>query len=136
MIFMLPNGLQAFAYVGGDGQRMVDSALFSDPFASDLVERAPLSLLREHSPRVNVPYDEVLAFVRANADRYDPEQLAEIEKRYLDASELDALLDSEASTFVRAALTRAGVNAAAPEPISAAFDAYQRPLSLEARPVC
>jgi hypothetical protein len=89
---------------------------------------APLSLLREHSPRVDVR-DEVRDYVSANPTLFDPDMRARILDEYIEQAELEALLDSEAATFVVPALTRAGVSLGT-EPISATVDAYNRDVTL------
>jgi hypothetical protein len=130
VIYTLPNGLQAFAFMGADSRRLDDSDVFLDLNASNFRATAPLSLLREHSPRVNLR-DEVLDYVRANPELFEPDIRAWISGQYVEKAELDALLDSEAETFAAPALARAGVDIEAVEPISATVDAYNRDVTLD-----
>jgi hypothetical protein len=129
IIYSLPNGLQAFAFMGADNRRLEDSDTFLDVNVDNFRARAPLSLLREHSPRVNVR-DEVLDYVRANPTLFAPDVRARISEQYLGGPELDSLLQREAETLVQTALIRAQVAVDA-EPISATVDAYQRDVTLE-----
>lgn len=128
VIYTLPNGLQAFAFMSADNRRLDDSDVFLDLNLSNFRAAAPLSLLREHSPRVNVR-DEVRAHVSANPALFEPDIGAWILEQYVEQAELEALLASEAETFVIPALARAGV-ALGTEPISATVDAYNDDVSL------
>jgi hypothetical protein len=128
IIYTLPNGLQAFAFMAADNRRLDDSDVFLDVNVSNFRATAPLSLLREHSPRVDVR-DEVRDYVSANATLFEPNMRARILEQYVGQAELEALLDSEAATFVVPALTRAGVSLGT-EPISAAVDAYNQDITL------
>jgi hypothetical protein len=128
IIYTLPNGLQAFAFMGADNRRLDDSDVFLDVNLSNFRASAPLSLLREHSPRVNVR-DEVRSFVSANPALYEADTRDWILEQYIDPAELEALLDSEAQTLVVPALIRAGVTSSS-EPISATVDAYDDDVTL------
>jgi hypothetical protein len=130
VIYTLPNGLQAFAFMSADNRRLDDSEIFLDLNVDNFRATAPLSLLREHSPRVTVR-DEVLDYVRADPALFEADARAAISAEYIEKDELDALLDSEAETFAVPALTRAGVSIEAPEPISATVDAYNRDVTLD-----
>jgi hypothetical protein len=128
IIYTLPNGLQAFAFMAADSRRLDDSDVFVDVNLNNFRATAPLSLLREHSPRVNVR-DEVRAHVSANPGLFEPDIRAGILQQYIEQAELEALLASEAETFVMPALTRAGVTLGT-EPISATVDAYNDDVTL------
>jgi hypothetical protein len=128
IIYTLPNGLQAFAFKSADNRRLYDSDVFLDLNLYNFRAAAPLSLLREHSPRVNVR-DEVRDHVIANPALFEPDTRAWILEEYLEQAELEALLASEAETFVIPALASAGVTLGA-EPISATVDAYNEDVTL------
>jgi hypothetical protein len=130
VIYTLPNGLQGFAFMGADSRRLDDSAIFLDVNASNFRATAPVSLLREHSPRVTLS-DEVLDYVLANPGLYEPDEREGIAQQYVEQAQLQALLDSEAETFVVPALERAGVTPSAAEPISATVDAYNRDVTID-----
>ena len=129
VIFTLPNGLQAFAYVSGDGRWLPESTTFRDLATRGFRATAPLTLLREHSPRVNVR-DDVSAYVLGNPDGYSAEERAVILDRYLTATELGTRLAQDADTFVLNALNGAGVTIRSPEPISATVDAYDADVAI------
>lgn len=130
VIYTLPNGLQAFAFMGANSRRLDDSDIFLDVNVSNFRATAPLSLLREHSPRVSVR-DEVLDYVLANPALFEPIELDWISERYVEKADLEALLDSEAESFVLPALTRAQVKTDGAEPISTTVDAYDRDITLD-----
>jgi hypothetical protein len=130
VIYTLPNGLQAFAFMSADNRRLDDSDVVLDLNVDNFRATAPLSLLREHSPRVNLR-DEVRDYVRANAALFEPDVIEQISGEYVEVAELEALLDSEAEALVKPALTRAGVTLDAVEPISATVDAYNRDVTLD-----
>ncbi|HTV20193.1 MAG TPA: hypothetical protein VMG12_16025 [Polyangiaceae bacterium] len=130
VIYTLPNGFQAFAYMANDGGWLDDSSTFIDASANNFRATAPLSMLREHSPMVNVR-EEVLSSVRANPDRYTPEVLGEIYREYIEPGALAELLQRESDTFVTNAIVASGGSATEPEPITATFDAYDRDVTLE-----
>lgn len=129
VVYTLPNGLQAFAYMSADNRRLDDSDVFLDLNADNFRATAPLSLLREHSPRVSLR-DEVVDYVHANPDLFQPDVRTQIFQQYVDGAELEALLDSEAEQFAEAALASAQIPIAIAEPISATADAYHRDVTL------
>jgi hypothetical protein len=128
IIYTLPNGLQAFAFMGADNRRLDDSAVFLDLSLNNFRATAPLSLLREHSPRVDVR-DEVREYVNADPTLFEPNLRAWILEQYVEQAELEAVLDSEAATFVVPALTSAGITLGT-EPLSATVDAYNDDVTL------
>jgi hypothetical protein len=128
IIYTLPNGLQAFAFMGADNRRLDDSAVFLDVSLNNFRATAPLSLLREHSPRVDVR-DEVREYVNADPTLFEPNLRAWILEQYVEQAELEAVLDSEAATFVVPALTSAGITLGT-EPLSATVDAYNDDVTL------
>lgn len=129
VIFTLPNGLQAFAYVNAGGSWIPESPTFLDVATSSFRARAPLTLLREHSPRVSVR-DDVTAHVLGAPESYTPEVRDAILTEYMTAAELAARVAEDADRFVVSALISAGVTIRSPEPISATVDAYDADVTL------
>jgi hypothetical protein len=131
LLFSLPNGLQAFAYTGAAGQRLNDSDTLLDTSQNNFRAAVPLTPLRQHSPRPSIN-----DAVRDNLDRSDPGLYPltienAVVAAYPGRELIAAQIDSDYETFTRRALEAALVNPALPEPITLAFEEYDRDLLLE-----
>jgi hypothetical protein len=130
LIFSLPNGLSAFAYMDVQGRRLDDSDTFLDLTQNNFRAQAPRTLFREHWPQTAVR-DDVRAYVETNRDQFDIVTLEEVAMFYPGADAIEALLQQEYEEFTRPALDSALVDARSPEPISATFAEYDRDVTLE-----
>lgn len=131
LIYTLPNGLQAFMYTGADGQRLNDSDVLLDTNVSNFRATVPLTPLRQHSPRPSVT-----DAVRDNLERSDPGlyPLAienAIVAAYPGREAITQQIDADYEAYTWPALQAAGVNVVLPEPITTAFDEYDRDLLME-----
>jgi hypothetical protein len=131
LLFSLPNGLQAFAYTGATGQRLNDSDTLLDTNQNNFRAVVPLTPLRQHSPMPNV--NDAVRDNLAGSDPglYPPAIEDAIVAAYPGREAIAAQLDSDYEAFTRPALEAVGVNVGLPEPISTAFEEYDRDLLLE-----
>jgi hypothetical protein len=130
VIFTLPNGVNAFAFMGNDGRRLDNWNATADDAEGDRLARAPRSNWRRH-PREIVVQDEVLEQVTANPDPYSPAALAEITRLFIGPDRLERLLARDYSTYQLVALMRAAVTSDDPEPVVTSYAEYERPVTLE-----
>jgi hypothetical protein len=130
LIFTLPNGLQAFAYMDAAGVRISDSPTFLDTTQNNFRAIVPLTPFRQHSPRPNIR-DEVRSYLAENPDAFSPALETTIVGLYRDEVTLRAMIESDYQSLTRLALEAAGVNERRPEPISAAYAEWDRDVSIE-----
>jgi hypothetical protein len=130
VVFSLPNGLSAFAYMDAQGLRVDDSDTFLDLTQNNFAARAPLTPLREHWPRITLR-DAVRDFVYANPDQFDIATIEEVGTVYPGAEAIETLLEREYNQFTRPALGAAQIDLRSAEPITATFAEYDRDMTLE-----
>lgn len=130
LIFTLPNGLTAFAFMDSDGRRLDSWSVTYDSAEPDNVARAPRSNWRRH-PRQVVVRDEMNDYVAAHADQYATEDLSKINRLFIGPTRLESLLERDYSTFQAAALLNVSVTDDDPEPITTSYAEYERPVTLE-----
>lgn len=128
LIFTLPNGLHAFAFMSSDGQRLDTWQATPDLAERDGAARAPRSNLRRHSGGVAVR-DEVRQFLAENPERFDPTTAQLIRERYRSDAELQNALYG-INRLNREALEAFGIVPALPEPITFVFADFDGDLTL------
>ncbi len=134
IIFSLPNGLQGYMLVNGDGRR-IDSAptdIVTDPRRGDAAVANGVSCMGCHASGVIAHRDELRAHVLANArafDRRDPSITGRVVALHPPAAELAAVFAGDAMRF-QAALRQLGVDPAEPEPIELVARDYEADLDL------
>jgi hypothetical protein len=133
VIFTLPNGVNAFAFMSSDGRRLDNWKTTYDDAERDNVARAPRSNWRRH-PREVAVQDEVFDYVAANPDRYTDADLAEINRLFIGPDRLERLLARDYSTYQSAALLRAissaGIHNDDPEPVTTSYAEYEQRVTL------
>jgi hypothetical protein len=129
VIFTLPNGMKAFAFMSSDGRRLDNWNATADLAENDHVARAPRSNWRRHPTELVVP-DEVFDFVTANPTQYSQANLAELNRLFIGPDRLAGLLERDNSTFEGAALARIELNSAL-EPVTTSYAEYEQRVTLE-----
>jgi WD40 repeat protein/mono/diheme cytochrome c family protein len=133
IIFHLPNGLQGYLLVDGDGRR-VDKApgdIVSDPKRPDRLVENGLSCLSCHVRGLLPKDDQVRASVQKNASAFAPRDRDAILALYAPPERLRRLMKEDMERFARA-LEKAGVPAGDPEPVLAVTLRYEGVLDLRA----
>jgi mono/diheme cytochrome c family protein len=133
IIFHLPNGLQGYLLVDGNGRR-IDKApgdVVSDPKRPDRLVENGLSCISCHVAGLLPKDDQVRAHVLKNPDSFTKEDRETVQALYAPAARLRALLEGDVERFA-AALKRAGVPSGEPEPVLAVVLRYEGVLDLTA----
>jgi WD40 repeat protein/mono/diheme cytochrome c family protein len=131
IIFHLPNGLQGYLLVDGDGRR-VDKApgdVVSDPKRPDRLVENGLSCLSCHVRGLLPKDDQVRAHVLKNARAFAPRDREAILALYAPPERLRRLMKEDMERFGHA-LEKAGVPAGEPEPVLAVTLRYEGVLDL------
>ncbi len=131
IIFHLPNGLQGYLLVDGDGRR-VDKApgdIVSDPRRPDRLVENGLSCLSCHVRGLLPKDDQVRAHVARNAEAFPPRDREAVLALYAPPERLRRLMKEDMERFARA-LEKAGVPAGEPEPVQAVTLRYEGVLDL------
>jgi hypothetical protein len=131
IIFNLPNGLQAYLLVDGNGRR-IDRApveIVSDPRRPDKLVETGLSCLGCHVHGVMPKADQIRAHVEKNPQAFSRDDQDLIRALYVPEARFQALVEEDAERF-RQALVRAGVRPGEPEPVLAAALRYEGEVDL------
>jgi mono/diheme cytochrome c family protein len=131
IIFNLPNGLQGYMLVNGDGQR-VDKApgeIVSDPKRPDRLVEAGVSCMSCHVKGLHPKDDQVRAHVSKNANAFPAGDRAVVKALYVPTAKFRAALNEDAERFA-AALAKTGVTVNDAEPIEAVTLRYEAVLDL------
>jgi hypothetical protein len=131
IIFHLPNGLQGYMLVDGSGRR-IDRApveIVSDPKRPDRVVENGLSCMSCHFKGVIPKADQVRAHVLKNRTSFAAAAVASVKALYPTEANLKTRFDEDAERFTKA-LTKLGVPAEEPEPVSAVALRYEGTLDL------
>ncbi len=132
LIFTLPNGLQGYLLVNGDGQRIDrgPTNIISDPKSVDKAVINGVSCMSCHYTGMIPKTDEVGAAVRANRKAYPNADT--ILALYREPKELSDLLEADAQRFAKTmkklgvgSLSRSG------EPVSAMAHRFEQELDLK-----
>lgn len=126
IIFHLPNGLQAYLLVDGNGGR-VDKApgdIVSDPKRPDRLVENGLSCIGCHVTGILPKDDQIRDHVRKNPRAFASELQADVLALYAPAKRMQALVKEDNARF-STALHKLGIAAAEPEPVSAVVLRYE-----------
>jgi mono/diheme cytochrome c family protein len=133
LLFHLPNGLQGYLLVDGNGRRIdrgpVD--IVSDPRRPDRAVETGLSCMTCHTRGLIPKTDQVRAHVLKNPQAFAAADVAAVKALYPPAAVLRALLEEDSDRFVKA-LAKIGVRPDDPEPTAAVTEQYEAALDLEA----
>ena len=127
IIFNLPNGLQAYYLVDGDGIRLdvAPTDIVSNPAASDPAVRNGLSCIGCHTEGIKTFEDEVRATVeQADNPLFNKESVLAL---YVEKKEMDAFITQDTQRF-REALEATGGVFGGIEPVQRSHEAFQAPL--------
>ncbi len=133
VIFNLPNGLQGYLLVNAAGQR-IDRApveIVSDPNRPDRVVENGVSCMGCHARGIIAKADQVRAHVEKNPNAFGAADAEAVRALYAPAEKTRSLMNQDERRFV-VALTKAGVDADGPEPVSAAVKRFEGVLDLPA----
>ena len=128
IIFNLPNGLQAYYLVDGNGNRLNEApiSIVSNPAVSDPTVRTGLSCIGCHTKGMQTFEDEVRAVVeQADNPPFNKEQALDL---YVVKSVMDDLVAEDMKRF-RVALEETGGVFGGIEPVQRLHEAFQAPLS-------
>jgi len=131
IIFHLPNGLQAYLLVDADGRRLdkASSEIVSDPKRPDRQVENGISCMTCHVRGLLPKADQVRAHVAKNSSAFSKEDVQKIRALYPPDAKLRSLMKDDTDRFVQA-LTKAGVPADEPEPVSAVTQRFEGTLDL------
>ena len=127
IIFNLPNGLQAYFLVDGEGNRLdvAPTDIVSNPAASDPAVRNGLSCIGCHTEGMKTFEDEVRAVVeQADNPPFNKERALDL---YVEKTVMDALVAEDTQRY-RTALEAAGGVFGGIEPVQRLHEAFQGPL--------
>jgi hypothetical protein len=133
VIFHLPNGLQGYLLVNGQGRR-IDKApvdIVSDPKRPDRLVENGLSCISCHVTGLMHKDDQVRGHVLKNAEAFAKEDREGVLALYPPAARMKTLVDEDNERFSRA-LKQAGVTAGEPEPVTAVALRYEGTVDLAA----
>jgi hypothetical protein len=131
IIFNLPNGLQAYLLVNGQGQRLdkAPTEIVSDPRRPDRAVENGLSCMACHSRGINPKADQVRAHVEASKKAFPREELNTIRALYPPAEAFKELQRKDSERFEKAAAAT-GAKVGATEPVMALAAQFEGPLDL------
>ncbi|GIW82501.1 MAG: hypothetical protein KatS3mg105_4308 [Gemmatales bacterium] len=130
LIFNLPNGLQGYLIVDGNGRRL-DRApieIVSDPKRPDKLVTNGISCMSCHVRGLHPKTDQVRAHVLKNPAAFSKEDIETVKGLYPPAEKFKKLMDEDIDRFV-SALKKAGVEVE-PEPVLALTLRYEGELDL------
>ena len=127
VIFNLPNGLQGYYLVDGNGSRLDEAPIniVSNPAASDPTVRNGISCIGCHTEGMKTFEDEVRATIESNAN--PPYNKAQALRLYVEQSVMDARVSEDMETY-RVALEATGGTFDGVEPVSRFHEAFQGPV--------
>ena len=127
VIFNLPNGLQGYFLVDGNGLRLDEAPIniVSNPAASDPTVRNGISCIGCHTEGMKTFEDEVRSVIESNAN--PPYNKAQALRLYVEQSVMDARVGEDMATY-RAALEATGGTFDGVEPVSRFHEAFHAPI--------
>ena len=127
VIFNLPNGLQGYYLVDGNGLRLAEAPIniVSNPAASDPTVRNGISCIGCHTEGMKTMEDEVRSVIESNAN--PPYNKAQALRLYVEQSVMDARVSEDMERY-REALEETGGAVGGVEPISRFHEAFQGPV--------
>lgn len=133
IIFNLPNGLQAYFVVDGNGRRL-DRApieIVSDPKRPDKLVETGISCMSCHVRGLHPKSDQVRAHVEKHPNSFGKDDVAIVKAIYPPEAKFKALMDEDVERFTKA-LEKVGAPASDNEPILALTLRYEGELDLAA----
>ncbi len=131
LLFHLPNGLQGYLLVDGNGRR-IDRApveIVSDPRRPDRAVVTGLSCMTCHVKGLIPKADQVRAHVQKNPGGFSADDAAVVRGLYPPDALTRRRMDADVERFVKA-LGEVGVSPDAPEPIAAVVERFEAALDL------
>lgn len=131
IIFNLPNGLQAYLLVDGNGRRLDQAPIeiVSDPKRPDRKVENGLSCMSCHVRGIIPKADQVRAHVLKNPQAFPAANAETIQALYLPAARMQALMKEDGQRF-ETALAKLGIAPGQDEPIAAVAQRYEGTLDL------
>jgi mono/diheme cytochrome c family protein len=131
IIFNLPNGLQGYLLVNGDGRRVERAPIeiVSDPKRPDRTVEAGLSCMSCHAKGIIPKADQVRAHVQKNAQSFSRAAVQTILALYRPEAQTKALMAEDGERFCKA-LKAIGIAPDGPEPIAAMALRYEGAVDL------
>ena len=129
VIFNLPNGLQGYYLVDGDGFRLDEApiSIVSNPAASDPTVRNGLSCIGCHTEGMKEVTDQVRSVIESDTNpAYNKAHALQL---YVADSIMDSKVNEDLVRYQRA-LTATGNNSGDVEPVSRFHEAFHSPLDL------
>ena len=128
IIFNLPNGLQGYYLVDGNGIQLDEApiSIVSNPAASDPTVRNGISCIGCHTEGMKTFEDEVRSAIEGNPN--PPYDKAHALRLYVEKSVMDALVAEDMAKY-RTALEATGGVFGGVEPVSRFHEAFQGPIS-------
>ncbi len=127
IIFNLPNGLQGYYLVDGNGIQLDEApiSIVSNPAASDPTVRNGISCIGCHTEGMKTFEDEVRSAIEGNPNPpYNKEHALRL---YVEKSVMDALVAEDMQKY-RVALEATGGTFSGVEPVSRFHEAFQGPI--------
>ena len=127
VIFNLPNGLQGYYLVDGNGLRLDEApiSIVSNPAASDPTVRNGISCIGCHTEGMKTFEDHVRSVIQSNANpNYNKAQALRL---YAKKTDMDALVGKDMEKY-RAALAATGGVFGGVEPVSRFHEAFHAPV--------
>ena len=127
VIFNLPNGLQGYYLVDGNGLRLDEApiSIVSNPAASDPTVRNGISCIGCHTEGMKTFEDEVRSVIESATN--PPYNKAQALRLYVQKSDMDARVSEDMETY-RVALEATGGEFAGVEPVSRFHEAFHAPV--------
>ncbi len=128
LIYTLPNGLHGHVLSDADGQVRAASDVLVDTAENDFHAKMARSYLRRRAQGLQVQ-DVVRQFALDDVSRFSRAELESILQTYPERAVLQQIQDSDRSAFAEA-LSAAGVDINAREPVSQAFQVFDANVDL------
>ena len=127
IIFNLPNGLQGYYLVDGNGIQLDEApiSIVSNPAASDPTVRNGISCIGCHTEGMKTFEDEVRSAIEGNPN--PPYDKAHALRLYVEKSVMDALVEEDMEKY-RVALEATGGTFSGVEPVSRFHEAFHGPI--------
>ena len=127
IIFNLPNGMQGYYLVDGNGIRLDEApiSIVSNPAASDPTVRNGISCIGCHTEGMKTFEDEVRSAIEGNPN--PPYNKAHALRLYVEKSVMDALVEEDMNRY-RDALEATGGTFSGVEPVSRFHEAFHAPI--------
>jgi mono/diheme cytochrome c family protein len=119
IIFNLPNGLQGYMLIDGNGRRIDRAAIeiVSDPNRPDRFVQAGVSCMNCHGKGILPKTDQVRAHVEQNPNAYSQQDREIVRALYPPAAKFLALVNADTDRYQKA-LAQTGLPGDRPDPIS------------------